>query len=54
MVAERVWPHFWGTQVVIALVIFMYCTMREIVRVIGADKVRHMVFGQPHGAPQAP
>jgi len=54
LLAEMVWAHFWGTQIVIALVIFMYCAMREIVRVIGAEKVRHMVLGQPHGAPQTP
>jgi hypothetical protein len=54
LLAEMVWPHFWGTQIVIALVIFMYCTMREIVRVIGADKVRQMVLGSSPGVPQAP
>lgn len=54
LLAEMVWAHFWAIQIVIALVIFMYCTMREVVRVIGAEKVRHMIFGQPHGAPQTP
>jgi hypothetical protein len=27
------------------LLILMYCTMREVIRAIGADKVRTMFFG---------
>jgi hypothetical protein len=40
-----VWPHFWAIQIFLLVLILMYCTMREFVRVIGADKVRHMFFG---------
>jgi len=45
MLAEIVWPHFWAIQIFLMLVILMYCTMRELVRVIGGDKARRMLFG---------
>ena len=45
LLAEIVWPHFWAIQIFLAVLILMYCTMREFVRVIGADQVRRMFFG---------
>ena len=51
LLAEIVWPHFWAVQIFLVVVILMYCTMRELVRVIGADKVRHMFFGPLQNAP---
>jgi hypothetical protein len=45
LLAEIVWPHFWAIQMFLVVVIFMYCMMREVVRVIGEDKVRRMFFG---------
>jgi len=45
LLAEIVWPHFWAIQIFLAVLILMYCTMREVVRVIGGDKVRRMFFG---------
>ena len=45
MLAEIVWPHFWAMQIFLLVLILMYCTMREFVRVIGGDKVRRMFFG---------
>lgn len=54
LLAEIVWPHFWATQIFLVVLILMYCSMRELVRVIGADKVREIFFGPPrraaHGA----
>lgn len=51
LLAEIVWPHFWAIQIFLVVVILMYCTMRELVRVIGGDKVRRMFFGPLQGAP---
>lgn len=51
MLAEIVWPHFWAIQMFLVVVILMYCTMREVVRVIGGDKVRRMFFGPLQNAP---
>jgi hypothetical protein len=43
--AEIVWPHFWATQSILGVLILMYCTMHELVRVIGRDKVLEIFFG---------
>jgi len=45
LLAEIVWPHFWAIQIFLAILILMYCTMREFVRVIGGENVRRMFFG---------
>jgi hypothetical protein len=45
--AEIVWPHFWAIQILLAVLILMYCTMHELVRVIGPEQVRHIFFGPP-------
>ena len=51
LLAEIVWPHFWAIQIFLVVVILMYCTMRELVRVIGGDEVRRMFFGPLQDAP---
>jgi len=40
-----VWPHFWAIQILLVVLVLMYCTMREVIREIGGDKVRQMFFG---------
>ena len=45
LLAEIVWPHFCAIQIVLLVLILMYCTMHELVRVIGGDKVQRMFFG---------
>ena len=45
LLAEIVWPHFWAIQIFLVVLILIYCTMRELVRVIGGDKVRQIFFG---------
>jgi hypothetical protein len=45
LLAQIVWPHFWAIQIFLLVLILMYCTMREFVRVMGADKVRQIFFG---------
>ena len=45
--AEIVWPHFWAIQILLVALILFYCTMHELVRVIGRDKVLEMFFGTP-------
>jgi hypothetical protein len=54
LLAEMVWPHFWAIQIFLLVVILMYCTMRELIRVIGRDKVREIFFGPPRGASTPP
>ena len=45
MLAEMVWAHFWAIQIFLMMIVLMYCTMRELVREIGAERVRRMFFG---------
>jgi len=52
LLAEIVWPHFWAIQIMLFVLIVMYCTMHELVRVMGKEKVRRIFFG-PMPGPQA-
>jgi hypothetical protein len=45
LLAKIVWPHFWAIQIILFVLIVMYCTMHELVRVIGRDKVLRIFFG---------
>jgi hypothetical protein len=45
LLAEMVWPHFLAIQILLFVLILTYCTMRELVRVIGKDKVLRIFFG---------
>jgi hypothetical protein len=51
LLAEIVWPHFWAIQIILFMLIVMYCMMHELVRVIGKEKVLRIFFG-PMPAPQ--
>ncbi len=51
LLAEIVWPHFWAIQIILFVMIAMYCTMHELVRVIGREKVLRIFFG-PMPAPE--
>ncbi len=44
---EVVWPHFWAVQIWLLALFFSYCALRELVRVLGPDRVRSMFFGAP-------
>src|SRR5205823_14134056 len=46
-----VWPHFWAIQIILLVLIAMYCTMHELVRAIGKEKVLRIFFG-PMPAPK--
>jgi len=45
LLAEMVWQHYCAVLILLLVLILMYCTTRELVRMIGADKVRRMFFG---------
>jgi len=45
LLAEIVWPHYWAIQIILFVLIVMYCTVRELVRVIGKEKVLRIFFG---------
>jgi hypothetical protein len=47
MWAKVVWPHFWAVQLWLIVLIFVYCALRELVRVIGRQRVLQIFFGTP-------
>ena len=51
LLAEIIWPHFWAIQIILFVLIAMYCTMHELVRVIGREKAMRIFFG-PMPAPE--
>ena len=51
LLAEIVWPHFWAIQIILFVLIAIYCTMHELVRVIGKEKMMRIFFG-PTPKPQ--
>jgi hypothetical protein len=52
LVASIVWPHFWALQIVLALMILMYCVMAELGAALGPGRMKEMFFGplpaRPH------
>ena len=47
LLAEIVWSHFWAVQIVLFILVLTYCTARELVRVLGKERVVRMFFGPP-------
>jgi len=45
LLAEIVWPHYWAVQIILLILILVYCTARELVRVIGREKILRLFFG---------
>ena len=45
LLAEIVWPHYWAVQIVLFVLILVYCTARELARVIGREKMLRLFFG---------
>src|SRR5438445_2916390 len=39
LMSEMVWPHFWAIQVILFVLIAVYCTIHELSRVIGREKL---------------
>jgi len=51
LLAEMIWPHFFAIQLILLLLIIMYCTGHEMVRVIGKERAVRIFFG-PMPLPQ--
>jgi hypothetical protein len=43
---EVVWPHFWAIQIWLLVLLFLYCGLRELIRVVGRHTVVEMFFGR--------
>ena len=53
LLAEIVWPHFWAIQILLAVLIFMYCVTSELARVIGRDELKTVFFGPLPAPPRS-
>lgn len=42
---EIVWSHYWAVEIILFILILVYCTARELVRVIGKEKMLRLFFG---------
>jgi len=45
LLAEIVWPHFWAIQIILFILIMVYCTAHELGRIIGRKKMLRLFFG---------
>ena len=45
LLAEMVWSHYVAVQIVLLILIASYCTVRELARVIGRDRMIRLFFG---------
>ena len=44
LLSEIVWPHFWAIQIVLIVLIFNYCMLRELGRAIGEERTLRLFF----------
>lgn len=49
MTEELVWPHFWGVQLWLLILLLVYCAFRELVRALGRERIIRMFFHDPAG-----
>lgn len=47
---EVVWPRFWLIQMWLLVLLLVYCSLRELARALGRDRVRQMFFSSPRQA----
>jgi hypothetical protein len=50
--SETVWPQFWVFQLWLFCALFLYCVAAEIVRTVGAERIKAMLFKSGGSAPQ--
>jgi hypothetical protein len=46
MLAEIIWPHFWSTQILLVILVLVYCTASELARVLDPGRLRKIFFGR--------
>ena len=47
LLEEIVWPHFWGVQLWLLILLLVYCAFRELVRALGRERIIKMFFHEP-------
>jgi len=46
---EVVWPHFWCVQMWLLVLLLLYCSLRELIRAVGRERVVGIFFLRPPG-----
>ncbi len=46
LLEDVVWSHFWAVQIWLLVLFFIYCALRELIRVLGRRAVIEMFFGR--------
>ena len=41
---EIIWAHFWGVQLWLLILLFVYCAFRELARVLGRERMLKLFF----------
>lgn len=54
LLKEIVWPHFWAIQIVVAVIIFNYCVIRELGRALGEERMIRLFFSDLAPALRSP
>lgn len=49
LIEEVIWPHFWGLQLWLLILLLVYCALRELVRTLGRERIIKMFFHDPAG-----
>lgn len=44
-ISDVVWPRFWANHIVLVIFLLIYCSAVELIRVFGADRLKHLFFG---------
>jgi hypothetical protein len=47
MFEKMVWPHFWGVQILLLMLLVPYSIAHEIARIIGGKRFHELFFGPP-------
>ena len=47
---EIVWPHFWAVQLWLLVLLLVYCSIRELVRAMGRERIVRMFFSDLRAA----
>lgn len=51
LLEEISWPHFWAVQLWVGFALLLYCTGAELVRILGKERFRTMLFGEGAARP---
>jgi hypothetical protein len=47
LLTQVIWPHFWGVQLWLLVLLLVYCSFRELVRALGRERIIRMFFHEP-------